>query len=389
MTSDQAVDHVMTSLGQELREWDFFQLAALLPHDKEIYIYGGGDMGHKAYAEMQRLHIPAAGYTDRSGNAQLLPVPFYTLEQMAKKEAGHIAVLICYVANFYDDTIETLKNAGIHDIIIPVNFFAQNQVFSDDLRKNDRYIKNRQNEIMETLNLLEDDESRDVFCGLLRAYISKDFKKYVVCRKHCTSLDPVAVTGWENEYDCLIDCGAFIGDTLEGYLVYTGFLDHYIGFEPDLRTFQQLSTFVKSQKEKLGSAFLYPCGVSDTTGLVHFEASNSVGSKISETGDMIVPTVKIDDVIPGVFRGKKLLLKMDVEGYESAVLDGAESFMKENRPDLMVCVYHKMADLWELPLKVHRMLPDYRFYLRCYTEPAVDTILYAFADCPAQRKYSK
>lgn len=100
---------------------------------------------------------------------------------------------------------------------------------------------------------------------------------------------------------------------LEGFLLYRGFLNCYIGFEPDLDTFKKLSPYVKSQRKNLGSAMIYPCTVSNQTGLTRFEASNTVSSKLSETGDAVVPIVKLDDVIHGIARDTRYLLKMDVE----------------------------------------------------------------------------
>lgn len=378
MTLDQAVEHIRISLGQEPECLDSFQLTNVLSPDREIYLYGGGDIGHIVYAELQRLHITVAGYIDRSGRTQLLPVPFYSLEQMKQKDSlKNVTVLICYVSNRYDDTIADIKSVGIEDIIIPTNFFAQKMIYSEELRNDDKIIRNSQTEILEALNLLDDDESRSVFCGMLRAYITKDFEKNICCCKY-ESLNPEIIPGWRCQYSGLIDCGAYVGDTLEEFLRYNKHLDTYAGFEPNKKTFDILSSYVKKQRKKLGSAFLYPCGVGAQTEISRFKAMESASSsKMSESGDELVPVVKIDDVIPITFPNLNLLLKMDVEGYEAAVLNGAKTFIKETKPDLMVCVYHKITDLWQLVLKIYQEFPNYRFYLRCYTITGVETILYA------------
>lgn len=378
MTLDQAIEHIRVSLRQEPECLDSFQLTNVLSPDKQLYLYGGGDIGRMVYAELQRLHVAVAGYIDRSGRAQLLPVPFYSLEQMKQRSRQkNVTVLICYMSNCYDDTIADLKSAGIEDIIIPTNFFAQKMIYSEELRNNDKTIRSSQNEILEALSLLEDDESRNVFCGMLRAYITKDFEKNICCCKY-DSLNPKTIPEWRCQYNGLIDCGAYVGDTLEEFLRYNKHLDYYAGFEPNKETFDILSSYVKKQKEKLGSAFLYPCGVGAQTEISRFKVMESASSsKMSESGDEMVPVVKIDDVLPIMFPNLKLLLKMDVEGYEAAVLDGAKAFIKENKPDLMVCVYHKVTDLWRLVLEIHQKFPNYRFYLRCYTITGVETILYA------------
>lgn len=62
-------------------------------------------------------------------------------------------------------------------------------------------------------------------------------------------------------------------------------------------------------------------------------------------------TVRLDDF----FRDKSVphILKLDVEGAEVAVLEGAAAFLKEGRiSDLLVCTYHKKGDPERLSAKL-------------------------------------
>ena len=67
----------------------------------------------------------------------------------------------------------------------------------------------------------------------------------------------------------------------------------------------------------------------------------------------------------------------DIEGSEMAMLEGARRTIERHRPKLAVCVYHKAADLWEIPLWLKAANPAYRIFLRHYGETAVDTVVYA------------
>ena len=66
---------------------------------------------------------------------------------------------------------------------------------------------------------------------------------------------------------------------------------------------------------------------------------------------------------------------MDIEGAEMDALKGAEQTSREQRPGLAICVYHRPEDLWNIPLYLHEICPDYRFYLRhhasCYVAETV------------------
>ena len=74
---------------------------------------------------------------------------------------------------------------------------------------------------------------------------------------------------------------------------------------------------------------------------------------------------------------KVTFLKMDIEGSELAALRGAERIIREQRPKLAICVYHKPEDMWEIPGFILNCHPDYKLYLRHYSISYTETVLYA------------
>ena len=61
------------------------------------------------------------------------------------------------------------------------------------------------------------------------------------------------------------------------------------------------------------------------------------------------------------------LINADIEGNELQMLKAIKRLIKEDRPVIAVCVYHKKEDLVEIPQFFREDLQDYRFYLRKYT----------------------
>jgi hypothetical protein len=51
--------------------------------------------------------------------------------------------------------------------------------------------------------------------------------------------------------------------------------------------------------------------------------------------------------------------------------------IRKARPILAVCAYHKCEHLWEIPLLIHDILPDYEISLRRYAEECWETVYYA------------
>jgi hypothetical protein len=59
-------------------------------------------------------------------------------------------------------------------------------------------------------------------------------------------------------------------------------------------------------------------------------------------------TVRLDSFFADVPADEKIALKLDVEGMEKKVLDGAQKILQKNATDLFVCTYHKHGDFEEL-----------------------------------------
>lgn len=69
-------------------------------------------------------------------------------------------------------------------------------------------------------------------------------------------------------------------------------------------------------------------------------------------------------------------LKVDVEGADVSVLEGAAQTLQEHRPRLALACYHKPDDLVRIPDLVADLGLAYRWYLQCSTMTAVDTVLF-------------
>jgi len=99
-----------------------------------------------------------------------------------------------------------------------------------------------------------------------------------------------------------------------------------------------------------------------------------VNSAISDKGDSVIQCVALDHALPGF---NPTFINMDIEGVELAALKGAETLIKESKPDLAISAYHAPNDIWEIPLYLEGLRLGYKFYLRNYSSFISDTVLYA------------
>ena len=90
-----------------------------------------------------------------------------------------------------------------------------------------------------------------------------------------------------------------------------------------------------------------------------------------------VELVKLDNYIDEY----PTFVKMDLEGAELDSLKGMERILREQKPKLAICVYHKWLDFYEIPMYLHQIVPEYRFKLRHHEQDTLyDTVLYAWVD---------
>jgi hypothetical protein len=75
--------------------------------------------------------------------------------------------------------------------------------------------------------------------------------------------------------------------------------------------------------------------------------------------------------------GLPTFIKMDIEGAELGALLGAVEIIRQNKPRLAICAYHKLEDIYELPRAILAIRKDYRFALRQHAPGCWDTVLYA------------
>ena len=171
--------------------------------------------------------------------------------------------------------------------------------------------------------------------------------------------------------EIIIDAGAYDGATALQFLKWAeGRVKKIYSFELDPVNVAKCEERLKSYGDKIT---LIAKGTSDKDETIYITASGSTGGKAE--GDTEAGLTAIDNVVKDE---RVTLIKMDVEGAELKSLMGAKNTILKNRPRLVICVYHKREDLYEIPGYILSLVPEYKFYLRHYCSLEWETVLYAF-----------
>ncbi len=77
-----------------------------------------------------------------------------------------------------------------------------------------------------------------------------------------------------------------------------------------------------------------------------------------------VPCNRLSTIIDKVWTEKVDLIKIDIEGGEEFILDDLISFSNQYIPEICLSIYHKVDHVFDMPIKMAKGLPDYKFYFK-------------------------
>lgn len=143
-------------------------------------------------------------------------------------------------------------------------------------------------------------------------------------------------------------------------------------FEPDGASYVRCMNMLQNMPE--ADIKLYNAGLwSEDTTLYFAEMGNGASRISKEKTGTSINTVALDDCVSGPVT----FIKMDIEGSELEALKGSREIIQKYRPRLAICVYHKKEDLVEIPSYIKELVPEYKLYIRHYSNDAGETVLYA------------
>jgi FkbM family methyltransferase len=220
----------------------------------------------------------------------------------------------------------------------------------------------------QTYDWLSDDKSKEVFIDYLKlCFVASPVKPSPAYMQY---FDPVMALGSDETF---VDCGAYTGDTAEIFMrnVESKY-GHYFAFEPDANNYKKADAFLSDKP----NTTLIPKGLWSCETTLNFKDGYTSSSGVSDEGESSVEVTSIDSY----FADKQCvptIIKMDIEGSELEALKGAEQVIREHKPKLAICIYHKPEDLYEIPEIIKSYRDDYKFYIRLYTDTFAELVLYA------------
>jgi FkbM family methyltransferase len=175
--------------------------------------------------------------------------------------------------------------------------------------------------------------------------------------------------------EVFIDGGLYTGDTAEAFIKRVGGrYRRVIGFDIDEGNLSAARRNLRQYRD----VEIVSEGLWSRSARLRAELGIAAGSNVNEAASEPVGLTSLDEFFSDrPAREYPSFIKLDVEGSEKEALAGARGIIREARPKLAVCAYHKPEDVFALTKLIYELNPAYRFFLRHYSPYVWDTVLYA------------
>jgi FkbM family methyltransferase len=159
----------------------------------------------------------------------------------------------------------------------------------------------------------------------------------------------------------VLDIGANIGYYA---LMEAKVCKRVIALEPDMDNFRNLSKNIGINEYKNIQPYLMAAG--DKDGTLEFALSKVPNwHRVAVGGEkdvVIVPVSKVDTFLNKMGKPKIDLLRMDVEGYEYNILEGARETIKRDRPMMFIEIHRDlMKNFGYSAVKLFKLLAEYDY----------------------------
>lgn len=210
-----------------------------------------------------------------------------------------------------------------------------------------QYCREHLKELESTMDLLEDMESKEIMLEFIRAHVQCGIYHLPACDGRVKYFYGKTIEAENKVYEELykhmenevwINCGSSIGDSIFLYFVCGLNAEKIYAFEGDTKIYkklcQNLSLLPDQYRDKV-------------------EPINEI--------------LGADTDFTKILGDKKIsLINADIDGAELEMLKGISNKIKQDRPVIAICAYHRSSDLTDMVQYLDSLVEEYIFVLRKY-----------------------
>jgi len=346
---------------------DLFQ--RLATEKRAILLYGMGNGADKIIAELCARGISVVGVFASDGfvRGQIFHgMRVMSFSEVKEKYAPTDCVILLAFGTARPEVLALIcQVAEQFELLVPDMPVCGGPLFDSN------FFKQHSKEINAARNLFADDLSKELFDRIIKFRLSGSLSDLLWAVSEESAWEILQKS--HKTVRKIADFGAYTGDSAREAMQRFA-LDFLLAAEPDRRNFKKLSAWQETVTDC--EVECHQVAVCDKVGEAAFDdTGNRNAGLCTGKSRVTVPTATPDSLL----RARPVdYIKYDIEGAEQKALQGSVETIRRHHPILRVALYHRSADLFEIPLLLRTICPDYRFYLtRERSVPAWDIDLVA------------
>ena len=356
---------------KSIREQLVNALSREFDYTRKVSIYGAGSASAFAGPCFQETGEITYFVDETRGGGLFYGKPVITLSEAQEKCKSHLILVSCVVQRSRRIMLEKLKESQIEDMQFGT---LDEYIFCKNADK-----------VLSVFDMLEDDFSKVTYANVVLVRMGKAQMNTELVRKGETyfALPPFR----QNVFmDVFVDCGAYVGDTLEKFINNgEGGFNKIFAFEPDYDLFRTLQVRTERLRKEWNLSedrlVLVNAGVGEENCELSFHKDTTTGLNgtfQNLDGNESENNLQIFSLDSYFSEQSVSFIKADIEGYEYPMLLGAEKVIKRDNPRIALSIYHNAVDMFRLALKIKEIDSHYKFAVRQHQYIPQDTVLYAY-----------
>lgn len=357
------------NIAKSDREQFFYKLHS----EKHICLFGAGNMGIDIANYMKSIGVNIDFFCDNNenlwGKEICLGIKCISVEELLKYKNE---VFVFISTGKYKEIVTQLQVLDFNIVIIPTSLMLKSKNYLDTI--DSELLKSN---IQSLLEILEDENSKMIVVEIIKKWFMpiSEYDKYNYNEINSgIQYLPKNIVNLSKQ-EVFVDVGAYDGDTIKEFLLETNnTFEKILAYEIDKNCYKKLNNNIKGLDENIKNKIvLYNMGLYDKNEDIKY-SSNDTSSVISSSANENGKVVRLSDHAKDE---NITFIKMDIEGAEPNALEGAKDSITKYKPKLAICVYHEPYHLWEIPLFIKSLIPEYKIFIRHHSDFNVDTVCYA------------
>ncbi len=324
---------------------------------RPIMVYGMGNGADKLFERFAQYGIEVKEVFASDGFVRGHSYRGYKVKSFSEiKSVYDNFVIVLSFASNREEVIEMLaKIDQSYDMFVPDMPVADTSEYFDRNFYNLHY-----DEIVKAYNSLDDEESRAVFSSVINYKLTGKMNYLLSVFSTCDEI--YSLMPRENIVT-MVDAGAYNGDTAREAKEYFPVLQKIFAIEPDKRNYKKLEKYSEAEKD-IDVITINSAAWNENTSGYFAESGNrnstAVATASFEHKEGEISFVKIDELTDG----KIDYIKYDVEGAEREAIEGSRRVISGDYPCLLISLYHRSRDIFELVNLMKKDYPEYSLFLR-------------------------